>query len=71
MNYVYNKNLANCTPSKIREFNSLASKLNAKFKLTLGEPDFDTPIEIKDALIEAVNQNHTRYAPTVGNKNLR
>ncbi|OKZ89723.1 MAG: hypothetical protein BHW10_04225 [Clostridium sp. CAG:307_30_263] len=71
MNYVYNKNLANCTPSKIREFNSLASKLNAKFKLTLGEPDFDTPIEVKDALIEAVKQNHTRYAPTVGNKNLR
>ena len=45
MNYVYNKNLANCTPSKIREFNSLASKLNAKFKLTLGEPDLIPPLK--------------------------
>ena len=60
MDYIYNKSLANCTPSKIREFNTLASNLNAKYKLTLGEPDFNTPEKIKKALIDSLNKNHTR-----------
>lgn len=71
MKYTYNKNLENCTPSKIREFNTIANKLGAKYKLTLGEPDFNTPDVIKDAAICAINDNHTRYAPTVGTLDLR
>lgn len=71
MNYKYNEHLENCTPSKIREFNSIASKLNAKYMLTLGEPDFDTPDSIKEALIKSLENNNTRYAPTVGNLSLR
>ncbi|NRD20849.1 pyridoxal phosphate-dependent aminotransferase [Winogradskyella eckloniae] len=34
--------------------------------LSLGEPDFDTPDFIKDAAIEAVNQNYNSYTPVDG-----
>ena len=29
----------------------------------VGEPDFDTPINIKNAAIEAINKGHTKYTP--------
>ena len=65
------KKVQSIEPSGIRKFFDIVSEMKDAISLGVGEPDFDTPIEIKDALIEAVNQNHTRYAPTVGNKNLR
>jgi len=34
--------------------------------LSLGEPDFNTPDYIKDAAIEAVNQNYNSYSPVDG-----
>jgi len=34
--------------------------------LSLGEPDFNTPDFIKDAAIEAVNQNYNSYSPVDG-----
>jgi aspartate aminotransferase len=34
--------------------------------LTLGEPDFDTPKNIRDAAIDALNKGHTHYAPVAG-----
>jgi aspartate aminotransferase len=34
--------------------------------LSLGEPDFFTPQFIKDAALEAMNQNHTMYTPVQG-----
>ncbi|MAD98255.1 MAG: aspartate aminotransferase [Flavobacteriaceae bacterium] len=34
--------------------------------LSLGEPDFNTPDFIKDAAIEAVNQNYNSYTPVDG-----
>jgi aspartate aminotransferase len=36
-----------------------------------GEPDFPTPDNIKNAAIEAVNQNFTKYTPTGGIKELK
>ncbi len=71
MEYIYNKRLAGCKPSKIREFNTIATKLNAKYKLTLGEPDFNTPDNIKERAKKAIDNNLTRYAPTVGTNSLR
>lgn len=32
----------------------------------VGEPDFDTPINIKNAAIEAINKGHTKYTPASG-----
>lgn len=36
-----------------------------------GEPDFPTPDNIKNAAIEAINQNFTKYTPTSGTKELK
>ncbi|MEK6843547.1 MAG: pyridoxal phosphate-dependent aminotransferase [Candidatus Micrarchaeota archaeon] len=34
--------------------------------LEIGEPDFDTPQNIKDAAIKAINENYTHYGPSNG-----
>jgi aspartate aminotransferase len=39
--------------------------------LTLGEPDFDTPKNIRDAATRAMDQGHTHYAPVAGIPELR
>lgn len=39
--------------------------------LTLGEPDFDTPKNIRDAAARAMDQGHTHYAPVAGIPELR
>lgn len=39
--------------------------------LSLGEPDFFTPQFIKDAAVEAMNQNFTMYTPVPGYDDLR
>jgi aspartate aminotransferase len=39
--------------------------------LTIGEPDFDTPLNIRDAAKLALDQGFTHYAPTAGMPELR
>jgi aspartate aminotransferase len=39
--------------------------------LSLGEPDFNTPDFIKDAAIEAINQNYNSYSPVDGYAELK
>jgi len=39
--------------------------------LTIGEPDFDTPQDIKDAAIQAIQDGKTKYTPVPGTNNLR
>ena len=39
--------------------------------LSLGEPDFHTPQFIKDAAVEAMEQNYTMYTPVPGYDDLR
>jgi aspartate aminotransferase len=39
--------------------------------LSLGEPDFFTPQFIKDAAVEGMNQNYTKYTPVAGYDDLR
>ncbi|PKR80906.1 aspartate aminotransferase [Brumimicrobium salinarum] len=39
--------------------------------LSLGEPDFNTPDFIKEAAVEAMNQNYTSYTPVPGYLELR
>jgi aspartate aminotransferase len=39
--------------------------------LTIGEPDFDTPLNIRDAAKQALDQGFTHYAPTSGMPDLR
>ncbi len=39
--------------------------------LSIGEPDFDTPAHIKEAAINAINENYTHYPPVPGFQDLR
>ncbi|MBP7173823.1 MAG: pyridoxal phosphate-dependent aminotransferase [Cloacibacterium sp.] len=39
--------------------------------LTLGEPDFDVPANIKQAAIDAINENYSHYSPVPGFLELR
>jgi aspartate aminotransferase len=53
----------------------LARELNAQgyqiINLSLGEPDFDTPISIKEAAKLALDQGFTKYTPVAGIPDLR
>lgn len=53
----------------------LGRELRAKgidvIDLSLGEPDFNTPEHIKDAAIQAVNDNYSHYTPVAGYMDLR
>ncbi|MEN9498078.1 MAG: hypothetical protein RL750_977, partial [Bacteroidota bacterium] len=53
----------------------LGRELRAKgvdvIDLSLGEPDFDTPTHIKDAAIQAINDNWSHYTPVAGFPDLR
>lgn len=54
---------------------ALANKLKKEgvdvINFASGEPDFDTPDYIKNAAIEAINNNFTRYTPYEGCEELR
>src|SRR5712691_5775404 len=39
--------------------------------LGAGEPDFDTPQNIKDAAVEAIRAGQTKYTPTAGTRKLQ
>lgn len=39
--------------------------------LSIGEPDFNTPEIVKEAAIEAIHQNYSKYPPVPGFENLR
>ena len=67
----FNTSLANLTGSPIREFDAFASTIEGIIKLTLGEPDFDTAEEIKEAAKQALDNNRTHYSVNNGIEPLR
>lgn len=66
-----NANLDSLQRSGIRRFTNLAKTVPGCIMLTIGEPDFDTPEEIKAAALTSLFQNRTHYAPNQGVENLR
>jgi len=58
------------TPSATLEMAAKARELRAQGKdiigLSLGEPDFNTPDYIKDAAIQAINDDYNAYSPVDG-----
>ena len=57
--------------SGIRKVFSLASKMKNPINLSIGQPDFDVPQPVKDALIQAVQEGKNGYALTQGAPVLR
>jgi aspartate aminotransferase len=67
--------LARVKPSATIAMAQKARELKAKgmnvISLSAGEPDFDTPDNIKQAAIEAMNRGETKYSPVSGIPELR
>ena len=66
-----NKRILKVETSKIRQFNDYTKEVGADVILTLGEPDFNTPDEISNEAIKALNAHQTKYGPTPGFLDLR
>ncbi|MCC9295606.1 pyridoxal phosphate-dependent aminotransferase [Clostridium sp. WLY-B-L2] len=61
----------NYPASGIRKMFDLAEQYDDVIKLTLGEPNFDTPINIKEAAKKAIDDGYTHYCPNAGMDELR
>ncbi len=57
--------------SGIRIMFALADKIDGVINLGIGQPDFDTPVHIRDAAKEGLDQGFTRYPPASGFLDLR
>ena len=66
-----NQNLNSLTRSTIRVYTALAKSISDCVSLAIGEPDFDTPENIKAAALAALRENKTHYAPNQGTEGLR
>ena len=65
-----NSDLALLATSGIRRFNALANATPGCVRLTLGEPEFDTPAAVKDAVARALAEGQTHYPPNNGKASL-
>lgn len=65
------KGLADAPSNPILKFSDYASKIPDVVKFTLGEPDFNTPVHIKNAAKKGIDENHSHYAPSNGTMGLR
>ena len=66
-----NQNLSGLRRSAIRVYTNLAAATPGCIKLTLGEPDMDTPANIRAAAAAALEAGQTHYAPNQGTPELR
>lgn len=65
-----NHKLAATSPSGIRAFDRSVSNIPGIIKLTLGEPDMNTPEHVKQAAIKSIQDNDSHYAPQMGKPEL-
>ena len=66
-----NADLRRLQPSGIRRFTAMAREVPGCVRLTLGEPEFDTPRPIKDRLARSLADGETHYPPNDGIDELR
>jgi aspartate aminotransferase len=64
---MFAKRVQNMTPSATIEITSKIAELKKQgveiLSFNIGEPDFDTPENIRDKGKEALDLGHTRYTP--------
>lgn len=65
------KRTENFNSSGIRKVFDLASKLDRPINLSIGQPEFDVPEPIKEAMVAAVHEGKNAYSPTQGIAPLR
>jgi len=57
--------------SGIRKVFDLAAKMTDPINLSIGQPDFDVPDDVKDAAIDAIRAGKNKYTQTQGTAELR
>lgn len=57
--------------SGIRIMFAMADQIEGIVNLGIGQPDFDTPVHIRDAAKQGLDQGFTRYPPAAGFQDLR
>ncbi len=62
------KNARKMRPSGIRKFFDLAAEMPECISLGVGEPDFPTPWDIRDAAIHSLEIGRTKYTANSGLK---
>lgn len=67
----FNHKIEKIAVSDIRQFDTEVSSIPNIIKLTLGEPDFNTPEHVKQAGIDAIIDNQSHYTPNPGIMELR
>ncbi|QEA53501.1 pyridoxal phosphate-dependent aminotransferase [Loigolactobacillus coryniformis] len=67
----FNQIVKKIAVSDIRQFDNEVSQVPGMVKLTLGEPDFNTPEHVKQAAIKAIEDNQSHYTPNPGIPALR
>ncbi len=70
-NKVISKRCADIKPSGIRKFFDLLETMPDVVSLTVGQPDFVTPWNIREAAIESIEKGKTYYTSNSGTQKLR
>ncbi len=75
MENLLSKRVNNLAESETLAMTRISRELQAQghkvINLSIGQPDFHTPQFIKDAAVEALEQNYTQYSPVPGYLDLR
>lgn len=71
LKHKFNQEVKQVAISDIRQFDIDVSNIPDIIKLTLGEPDFNTPEHIKQAAVDAINDDQSHYTPNPGIPALR
>lgn len=64
-------NIRNCPPSGIRKYFDLLNEMEDAISLGVGEPDFQTPWNIREAGIYSLERGQTKYSANAGYIELR
>lgn len=69
------KRISQISPSPTLSITAKAKKMQAEginvIGFGAGEPDYDTPVNIKEAAKKAIDKGFTKYTPTAGTKELK
>ena len=64
-------NVKNMPPSGIRKYFDIVNEMEGVISLGVGEPDFVTPWNVREAGIYSIEQGHTHYSSNAGFIELR
>lgn len=71
MEHLINSRVKDIQISGIRQFSNYVAQFDNVISLTLGQPDFPTPSPVKEAGVQAIQNNRTSYTHNAGLLELR